>query len=131
MPGGRPLKPINQIEFEKLCGLQCTQEEICGWFGVTDKTLNSWCKRIYEQSFSEIFKEKRGVGKISLRRAQFRLAEKNANMAIWLGKQYLGQSDRGEYTVAVDRREDDPLTLALKETARAIEQNEGSNAGTK
>lgn len=76
MPGGRPLKPINQIEFEKLCGLQCTQEEICGWFGVTDKTLNSWCKRTYDQSFSEIFKEKRGVGKISLRRAQLRLAEK-------------------------------------------------------
>lgn len=131
MPGGRPLKPINQIEFEKLCGLQCSQEEICGWFSVTDKTLNSWCKRTYDQSFSETFAEKRGVGKISLRRAQFRLAEKNANMAIWLGKQYLGQSDRGEYTVAVDRREDDPLTLALKETARAIEQNEGNNAGTK
>lgn len=54
---------------------------------------------------------------------------KNANMAIWLGKQYLGQSDRGEYTVAVDRREDDPLTLALKETARAIERSEGDNAG--
>lgn len=129
MPGGRPLKPINQIEFEKLCGLQCTQEEICGWFDVTDKTLNSWCKRTYEKNFSEIFKEKRGVGKISLRRAQFRLAEKNANMAIWLGKQYLGQSDRGECTVAVDRREDDPLTLALKETARAIERSEGNNAG--
>lgn len=129
MPGGRPLKSINQIEFEKLCGLQCTQEEICGWFGVTDKTLNSWCKRTYDQSFSEIFKEKRGVGKISLRRAQLRLAEKNANMAIWLGKQYLGQSDRGEYTVAVDRREDDPLTLALKETARAIERSEGDSAG--
>lgn len=127
----RPRKEIDQEEFEKLCGLQCTQEEICGWFGVTDKTLNSWCKRTYDQSFSEIFKEKRGIGKISLRRAQFRLAEKNANIAIWLGKQYLGQSDRGEYTVAVDRREDDPLTLALKETARAIEQNEERNAGTK
>jgi hypothetical protein len=131
MPGGRPLKPINQIEFEKLCGLQCTQEEICGWFGVCSDTLESWCKRTYDMNFSEVFKEKRGMGKISLRRAQFRLAEKNANMAIWLGKQYLGQSDRGEYTVAVDRREDDPLTLALKETARAIEQNEESNASTK
>lgn len=131
MPGGRPLKPINQIEFEKLCCLQCTQEEICGWFGVCSDTLESWCKRTYEMNFSEVFKEKRGAGKISLRRAQFQLAEKNANMAIWLGKQYLGQSDRGEYTVAVDRREDDPLTLALKETARAIEQNEKNNAGTK
>lgn len=128
---GRPRAEISQIEFEKLCGLQCTQEEICGWFGVCSDTLESWCKRTYEMNFSEVFKEKRGVGKISLRRAQFRLAEKNANMAIWLGKQYLSQSDRGEYTVAVDRREDDPLTLALKETARAIEQNEGNNASTK
>lgn len=127
----RPRKEIDQTEFEKLCGLQCTQEEICGWFGVCSDTLESWCNRTYEMNFSEVFKEKRGVGKISLRRAQFRLAEKNANMAIWLGKQYLGQSDRGEYTVAVDRREDDPLTLALKETARAIEQNEGRNASTK
>lgn len=129
MPGGRPLKPINQIEFEKLCGLQCTQEEICGWFGVCSDTLESWCKRTYEMNFSEVFKQKRGTGKISLRRSQFRLAKKNANMAIWLGKQYLGQSDRGECTVAVDRREDDPLTLALKETARAIERSEGNNAG--
>ena len=125
----RPRAEISQIEFEKLCGLQCTQEEICGWFEVCSDTLESWCKRTYEMNFSEVFKEKRGVGKISLRRSQFRLAKKNANMAIWLGKQYLGQSDRGEYTVAVNRREDDPLTLALKETARAIEQNEGNNAG--
>jgi hypothetical protein len=30
---------------------------------------------------------------MSLRRTQFRLAEKSAAMAIFLGKQYLGQSD--------------------------------------
>ena len=30
---------------------------------------------------------------MSLRRSQFRLAENNATMAIWLGKQYLGQKD--------------------------------------
>ena len=123
MPGGRPLKTINQIEFEKLCGLQCTQEEICGWFGVCSDTLESWCKRTYEMNFSEVFKQKRGTGKISLRRNQFKLAKKNANMAIWLGKQYLGQSDRGEYTVAVDRLEDDPLSKALREEAERM-QNE-------
>ena len=27
---GRPRKEINQIEFEKLCALQCTLEEIAG-----------------------------------------------------------------------------------------------------
>lgn len=35
---GRPKKEIDQKQFENLCGLQCTQEEICGFFDVTDKT---------------------------------------------------------------------------------------------
>lgn len=126
---GRPRKEIDQNHFENLCGLQCTKEDICDFFDVTDKTIDAWCKRTYNDSFSVVFKQKRGKGRCSLRRYQFALAKKNANMAIWLGKQYLGQSDRGEYTVAVDRREDDPLTLALKETARAIERSEGNNAG--
>lgn len=54
----RPKKEIDQKQFENLCGLQCTLEEICGWFGVTDKTLDSWCKRTYHASFSEVFKQK-------------------------------------------------------------------------
>lgn len=94
----RPRKEIDQKNFESLCGLQCTKEEICGFFDVTDKTLESWCKRTYEAGFSEVFRQKRGKGKISLRRNQFRLAEKNANMAIWLGKQYLGQKDNIDVT---------------------------------
>ena len=59
----RPRKEIDQKQFENLCGLQCTLEEICGWFDVTDKTLDSWCKRTYHASFSEVFKQKRGGGK--------------------------------------------------------------------
>lgn len=89
----RPLKEISQKDFEKLCGLQCTKEEICGFFDVTDKTLERWCRRTYKLGFSEVFRQKRGAGKISLRRNQFELAKKNANMAIWLGKQYLDQRE--------------------------------------
>lgn len=92
----RPRKEIDQTEFEKLCGLQCTKEEICGWFDITDKTLDGWVKRTYGKRYSEIYALKRSRGKISLRRAQFRLAEKNATMAIWLGKQYLGQREHYE-----------------------------------
>ena len=95
----RPKKEIDQKQFENLCGLQCTLEEICGWFDVCSDTLEAWCKRTYKRSFSEVFKQKRGAGKISLRRSQWRLAEKNANMAIWLGKQYLGQKDNPEESV--------------------------------
>lgn len=89
----RPVKEINQTEFEKLCGLQCTRDEICGWFGITDKTLDGWCKRTYGEGFSAIYDKKRETGRISLRRAQFQLAQKSAAMAIFLGKQYLGQRD--------------------------------------
>ena len=97
----RPKKEIDKKQFENLCGLQCTKEEICAWFDITDKTLDAWCKRTYRQSFSVTFAQKRGKGKISLRRSQFRLAEKNANMAIWLGKQYLDQKDKVEDTMSV------------------------------
>nr|DAI28627.1 MAG TPA: putative terminase small subunit [Caudoviricetes sp.] len=99
----RPRKEIDQKQFENLCGLQCTLEEICGWFDVCSDTLETWCKRTYKRSFSEVFAQKRGVGKISLRRSQWRLAEKSASMAIFLGKQYLGQRDNVDVTVAGEK----------------------------
>jgi hypothetical protein len=97
----RPRKEIDQQQFEKLCGMHCTMEEILGWFGITDKTLTSWCKRTYKMSFSEVYNKKKELGNISLRRLQFKLAEKSPAMAIFLGKNYLGQSDKVEQTVAV------------------------------
>jgi len=90
---GRPYKKIEKKEFEALCRLQCTIGEFEDFFECDDVTINSWCKREYKKSFSEIFAIKRGGGKISLRRNQFRLSENNTAMAIWLGKQYLGQKD--------------------------------------
>ena len=89
---------IDKKQFENLCGLQCTLLEICDLFDVEDDTLNSWCKKTYGTTFSEVFKLKRGKGQISLRRMQWKLAEKNPTMAIFLGKQYLGQKDKIEYT---------------------------------
>lgn len=87
---------IDKKQFEKLCSLQCTLMEICSYFNVEDDTLNLWCKKTYGTTFSEIFKVKRGTGQISLRRMQWQQAEKNPTMAIWLGKQYLGQRDNIE-----------------------------------
>lgn len=120
----RPRKEIDQKQFENLCGLQCTLEEICGWFGVTDKTLNSWCKRTYKKGFSEIFREKRKLGNISLRRTQFRLAEKSASMAIWLGKQYLGQKDAPENGDLNSVARDDALSKSLKELGKELESDD-------
>lgn len=121
---GRPKKEINQKLFENLCAIQCTESEICAVLGCCEDTLNSWCKRTYKATFSDTFKSKSGVGKSSLRRNQFRLAEKNATMAIWLGKQYLGQRDVVEQTIAVDTVKDDALSQSLRELADGIKSDD-------
>ena len=89
----RPQIEINKEHFENLCNLQCTLNEIAGFFKCSPDTIENWCKRTYEEGFSDTYKRYSQNGKISLRRLQFKLAEKNASMAIWLGKQYLGQTD--------------------------------------
>lgn len=87
---------ISQSTFESLCAIQCTKEEICAVLSVSDNTLLRWCKETYGKDFGTIFDEKRQNGKASLRRNQWKLAEKNPTMSIWLGKQYLGQKDNIE-----------------------------------
>ena len=100
---GRPRKEIDKTEFEKLCFLQCTEREFCSWFDVSDETLNKWCKENYDgRTFLAVFKEKRENGLISLRRTQFQLAEKSPAMAIFLGKNLLGQTDKMEQTQTIN-----------------------------
>ena len=53
---------------------------------------------------------------MSLRRKQWNLAESNASMAIFLGKNYLNQRDQQSIGFSFDKKEeDDPITAALKE----------------
>ena len=91
--GGRPAKEIDKNIFEKLCAIQCTKEEICSVLDISQSTLLRWCKTTYKECFETIYKKKSEIGKSSLRRMQFKLAEKYPAMAIFLGKQYLGQRD--------------------------------------
>lgn len=97
----RPKKEIDIRQFENLCGLHCTKQEICGWFELTDKTLEKWCRRTYGKGFSEVYREKRSNGNLSLRRKQMEVAlAGNVSMLIFLGKNYLGQTDKVEQTIS-------------------------------
>ena len=87
---GRPKKEIDYISVEKLANIQCTQEEIANFLGLSVRTLQR------DEEFCRIYKKGQDNGKISLRRIQYKLAEKNPTMAIWLGKQYLKQRDNIE-----------------------------------
>lgn len=90
MPAGRPKKVIDYNLTEKLAHIMCTQEEIATMFDCDVRTLQR------DEEFCRVFKKGKENGKMSLRRTQFKLAEKNPTMAIWLGKQYLGQRDNIE-----------------------------------
>ncbi len=103
----RPRKEIDKDQFMKLCGIQCTLEEIASWFKCSEDTIERWCKRELKMSFADSFKTFSADGKISLRRTQFKMAEHNVSMAIWLGKQYLGQSDHQD--VIVSTHDDDSV----------------------
>lgn len=100
MSKGRPTKEFDIKAFQDLVGLGCSQEEICWFFrDETGKpanidTLTRWCKRTFDMTFQEYFAKNGYMAlKIKLRRNQFKLSEKNAAMAIFLGKNYLGQRD--------------------------------------
>lgn len=95
-PTGRPSAKIDWERFEQLCGLMCTQSEIASMLGVHADTLRNQTLEEYGEDFSTVYKKYSESGKCSLRRNQFVLSKKNAAMAIWLGKQWLGQTDKSQ-----------------------------------
>jgi len=108
MPARRIEKEFTTEDFEKLCHMQCTKEEIAAFFDMSDDTLTNRVRDHYSQSFADVYQQKRKSGTMSLRRAQWQTAignkelntKPNVTMMIWLGKQYLGQADQtvGEHT---------------------------------
>lgn len=84
---------IEREQFEDLCGFQCSKSEIAYFFRMSIEDLENVVYEEYGERFDIIYRKYAQQGKINLRRYQFRLAETNAQMAIWLGRQYLGQRD--------------------------------------
>ena len=118
-PNGRPLTEIDKKEFEGCCKILCTKNEICDIFGINEQTLTAWGEREYGMGFCDVYKKFSAGGKKSLRRYQFELAQKNPTMAIWLGKNLLGQKDE----VAIDHGGNELLT-ALTDLARKNMNND-------
>ena len=93
---GRPRIEIDKKQFEDLCGMNCTLEEIAGWFRCSEDTIELFCKREYEERFTDVYKKFSVKGKISLRRILLRQAETKPAVAIFLAKNLLGMTDKFE-----------------------------------
>jgi hypothetical protein len=86
---GRPKKFVDLEMIERLASIQCTHTEVASALGISVDTLTR------HPNFAEVYKRGTEGGRKSLRRMQFESANKgNVVMQIWLGKQYLGQSDQ-------------------------------------
>lgn len=104
---GRPKFKIDYTAVKKLASIMCTQEEIASFLGCSVDTLQR------DETFCGIYKEGKENGKMSLRRMQWKLAERSYAMAIFLGKQYLGQRDVPELEEKANGVLDE-LTEAIK-----------------
>lgn len=88
MPGGRPKKSIDYKVVKALANVMATMEEISSALEISVRTLQR------DEEFCRVYKIGLDNAKLSLRRNQFKMSVRNPTMAIWLGKQYLGQTDK-------------------------------------
>jgi hypothetical protein len=91
---GRPSKlhadEATLSQLRSLGMIHCTLREAAAFLQVAPSTFY---KFLLEPGVREAFEEGQAAFRVSLRRNQARLSEKNAAMAIFLGKNYLGQKD--------------------------------------
>lgn len=87
-----------------------TEKEAAGYFGIPLRAFQEMLR--IDVAAKRAWDEGQQVGKVALRRKQYRLADKHPNMAIFLGKQYLGQQD---ITISeISGRNGEPITMDLK-----------------
>jgi hypothetical protein len=94
-PVGRPRKDLNEADWEiaeKLASMLCTMEEISAFFGMGHHSFKRRLAEKYDMNFEQWAEQFSTLAKISLRRAQLKLAlDGNAAMLQHLGKVYLEQ----------------------------------------
>lgn len=123
---GRPKKNLTDKDWDSvryMCMIHCTGEEIAGVLQMDYDTLNRNCKDKHGCPISEYIKKNQSNGKMSLRRAQWKSAENgNVTMQIFLGKQWLGQVEKQEVSVAV---QDDETVREMQEYFNERKNTEG------
>jgi hypothetical protein len=113
-PGGRPPTVIDWTVLDELCGLSCTLDEVAGVFGCDPDTIQRAIRKTWNLTFKQYWTWKSAGAKVSLRRAQMRLAlGGNVLMQMFLGKQLLGQ--RETLGAAQDDDQDQDKNKEIKE----------------
>ncbi|WP_051346579.1 hypothetical protein [Bradyrhizobium sp. th.b2] len=107
--------------------LFCTQEEVAAVLGVARQTFVKFLSDCPEAR--NVWDDGLMHAKVSLRRKQLTLADKNAPAAIFLGKNYLGQKDESTTNVnhstpVAEMTEAQLMEIAMRRTAPPAEKPE-------
>lgn len=109
----RPKIKIDWEKVDKYLQAQCEGTGIAGVLGIHPDTLYKACEKKYKMCFSAYAAIKKSEGKELLRAKQFSVAMAgDKTMLVWLGKQYLNQSDKTESTTEV--KLDLPTQISIK-----------------
>lgn len=84
-----------------------TASEIAALLGVRVGLLR------LDPEFNAAYQKGQAAGRLSLRRKQCQLASTNASMAVWLGKQYLGQKEKSPRESKSDQKEGGVIVFKL------------------
>lgn len=107
-------RELERKQFESLCGMQCSVEELCGWFGCDEAALDAWCQDTYGEPFCQAFNRLTLVGRIALRRDQMLAAKKNVSMSRHL-EERLSKEDK-----PTDKPKDYRRTRAYRELLESL-----------
>lgn len=110
-------REFDRKQFESLCSMQCSVEELCGWFGCDEAALNAWCLDTYGEGFRSAFDRLAMMGRIVLRGEQVAAAKKNVSMARHL------EAQRACHDAPPQKRKNYRLTDAYKELRQSMLQN--------
>ena len=126
---GRKAVEIDKKQLESLCSIMCTVTEVASFFDCSRETIQRFCKKEYKATITEVFEIYSKKGLVSLRRSQFRLAETNVTMNIWLSKQYLGQRDYDKIRdIQEELLKDDNFLQAIKNSI-LLQQKQQESTG--
>jgi len=112
---GRPRKEIDFKVLKNLCGIQATLIECAAILECSEDTIERRVVEKYKITFKEYWEINSANGRASLRRAQFKAAlSGNTTMMIWLGKQYLQQTDKSAIDLDVPDLKNRKFNLNFK-----------------
>ena len=96
---GRPKSELNWTEFDFLCSIGCTLEEIAGFFQLNKNSLALRVKEEFGETFPVRYEKLSQGVKISLRRAQIKKAilGEDGPMQKFLGINMLGQKNKIDF----------------------------------